>query len=93
MIFDNLFQDMLLRQLRGVQGIILDERLMCFYFPLEKRSEMWFRWRASCLSEGLTPLEFGDPWDVEGCEIFCSRNNILLTNNNDGVLKFVLRGD
>jgi hypothetical protein len=91
MIFNNPFQKMLLLDLREHKAISVTEEVLCFYFPMEPHSEMWYSFRLALISAGMPPTDAGDPWDEPACKIFCSRNNVLMDNRNSGEVLFVLR--
>lgn len=91
MIFTNLFQKMLLLDLRENKAILVEEEVLCFYFPMEQHPETWFTFRLASINVGLPPEGLGGMWNEPACQIFCSRNNILMNNKNSGEVLFVLR--
>lgn len=93
MIFDNPFQEMLLKDLREHKAVMVDESLLGLYFPIHKHEPIWFESHMHFIKQGFPPGAAWDPFDEGACRIWCSRNNLLMHWKHDGEVLFVLRGD
>lgn len=91
MIYTNCFQRMLLNDLTVNKAIIVEEIILHLYFPVDSKPAIWFEAQMAFIAEGLEPSSVGDPWCERDCQIFCSRNALMMYNKIDEVL-FVLRG-
>lgn len=91
MIYTNRFQRMLLNDLQANKAIMVEERILHLYFPVDSKSDFWFEVQMTFIAEGMEPTGVGDPWCQKDCEIFCSRNSLMMHNVNGGEVFFILR--
>ena len=91
MIYNNPFQRMLLNDLEKNKAVMVEEDILCLYFPVFERPNGFYEKMLHFIAEGLCPTVSKEPWDEEACKIFCSRNMLHYRNKQGGEVLFVKR--
>jgi hypothetical protein len=89
MIYNNPFQRMLLNDVNANKAIMVSERILCLYFPVDLHPLGFYEQMMGFIAAGMPPSVTDEEWDQEACDLFCSANG-LLSWKKEGEVLFVL---
>ena len=82
---------MLLSDIQEHKIVLVEEGLLCLYFPVEPRTEKADEALMVFVAAGLPCNVQHDPWDRAACKFFCEQN-MLLFHDRIGDVIFAVNG-